>query len=82
MIFDAWLKYLGRKISILFYNYSVLSQFYLVVFCHVEEHFSTLLLKVCNKKQENQAAIFNKSSIDAAQNAFTMFISRTPLSVT
>jgi hypothetical protein len=43
--------------------------------------FSTLLLNFCNKKQENQAAIFIKSSVDAAQNAFTMFVNRTPLSV-
>ena len=43
---------------------------------------STLLLNFCHKKQENQAAIFIKSSVDAAQNAFTIFINRTPLSVT
>ncbi len=33
-------------------------------------HFSTLLLKVCHKKQENQAAIFIKFSVDAANKAF------------
>ena len=42
---------------------------------------SALLLNFCHKKQENQAAIFIKSSVDAAQNAFTMFVNRTPLSV-
>ncbi len=46
------------------------------------EFISTLLLKVCNKKQENQAAILIKSSVDAAQNALSMFNNRTPLSVT
>ena len=29
---------------------------------------SALLLKVCYKKQENQAAIFNRFSVDAAKN--------------
>ncbi|MBU4235401.1 MAG: hypothetical protein KKI01_03605, partial [Proteobacteria bacterium] len=48
----------------------------------IENPFSTLLLNFCDKKQENQMAIFIKSSVDAAQNAFTMFINRTPLSVT
>lgn len=43
--------------------------------------FSTLLLKVRHKKQENQAAIFTKSSVDAAKNAFIMLVNLTPLTV-
>ncbi len=42
---------------------------------------STLLLKVCHKKQENQAAIFNKFSVDAAKNAFTTLVNFVPLRV-
>jgi len=42
---------------------------------------STLLLKVCHKKQENQAAIFNKFSVDADQNAFNILVNLTPLIV-
>ncbi len=52
------------------------------VVLRLEIYISTLLLKVCNKKQENQAAILIKSSVDAAQNALSMFNNRTPLSVT
>jgi hypothetical protein len=42
---------------------------------------STLLLKVCHKKQENQAAIFIKFSVDAAKNAFTTLVIFVPFEV-
>jgi hypothetical protein len=37
------------------------------------QFFSTLLLKVCHKKQENLAAIFNKFSVDTGEIACKMF---------
>ena len=44
--------------------------------------YSTLLLNFCHEKQENQAAIFKRFSIDAANNAFRVFVNRIPLTVT
>jgi hypothetical protein len=44
--------------------------------------FSALLLNFCHKKQENQAAIFIRFSMDAASNAFRALLNRIPLTVT
>ena len=38
-------------------------------------------LVFCHKKQENYAAILRSCSVDAAKNAFNMFVNFTPLSV-
>ena len=38
-------------------------------------------LVFCHKKQENYAAISISCSVDAAKNAFNMFVNFTPLSV-
>jgi uncharacterized protein (TIGR02145 family) len=44
--------------------------------------FSDLLLILCHKKQENQAAIFIRFSIDASKITFNRVVKRTPLRVT
>jgi len=43
--------------------------------------FSVLFLKLCQKKQENYAAIFINFSVDAAKNAFNMFVNFIPFTV-
>jgi hypothetical protein len=53
-----------------------------LLFCHLFPDFSALLLNSCHKKQENQAAIFKRFSMDAANNAFRALVNRTPLVVT